>query len=82
METWYEVRKYGTKIIKNEFVRHTDSFLFREDGRREKIWSQYSHWFDSLEDAQYDVKSRLQNEITQLKSQLEDAESNLRNLGY
>jgi hypothetical protein len=82
MTIWYEVQKWSNEINQEEFVRDTESFLFKPSGRREKKSSEYSRWFPSLYEAKLALRTRLTNKIERCKKEIDESEYALRLLGY
>lgn len=55
---WFRVNRWNDEPFARMFDRETDAFLIRDDGRRDKKWTNYERWYPTREEAQAVIDER------------------------
>jgi hypothetical protein len=58
---WFRVNRWDDEPFARMFDRETDAFLIRDDGRRDKKWTNYERWYPTREEAQAVIDERKAN---------------------
>lgn len=58
---WFRVNRWNDEPFARMFDRETDAFLIRDDGRRDKKWTNYERWYPTREEAQAVIDERKAN---------------------